>query len=202
MKNNKAFTLVELLAVIIIIGILSSIGTVAITSTISNSKKDAYIEQAKKYIDIARNNITMGNYGVKKHCIDNSCSNTPSSSTKCSTPPKGKLTIIPLSIINSKNENKKSPYNGIINSGYVFIYNTGNNNLYYISLIDTKSNSIGLNAPIEETKLSRKDVLKNTPSNDRKTWNDLSANFTKNDEYQISLPISGNTTQTIYEVCK
>ena len=42
MKNKKGFTLVELLAVIIILGILSGIGIVAVGKIINNSKKQYY----------------------------------------------------------------------------------------------------------------------------------------------------------------
>ena len=40
--NKKAFTLIEILAVIIIIGIIALIGTIAITTTLRNNRNNAY----------------------------------------------------------------------------------------------------------------------------------------------------------------
>lgn len=45
--NNKAFTLIELLAVIVILGILSTIATLSIVSSINTSKQKAYDAQVK-----------------------------------------------------------------------------------------------------------------------------------------------------------
>ena len=46
-KNNKGFTLVELLAVIVIMGILMMVAIPAATKTIINSRKDIYLNDAK-----------------------------------------------------------------------------------------------------------------------------------------------------------
>lgn len=45
MKNNKAFTLVELLAAIMVLGVIALLTTTAITSTVKNSKQDLYDAQ-------------------------------------------------------------------------------------------------------------------------------------------------------------
>ncbi len=55
MKNNKGFTLVELLAVIVIMGILMMVAIPAITRTIENSRKDTFIDIAKAYANAVRN---------------------------------------------------------------------------------------------------------------------------------------------------
>ena len=49
MKNNKGFTLVELLAVIVIMGILMMIAIPSITKTIEKSRKDSFVDIAKSY---------------------------------------------------------------------------------------------------------------------------------------------------------
>ena len=59
-KNNKAFTLIELLAVIIILGILLLIAIPSVTSYINNSRKEAYIAIAKRY---AKGAIPLVNHG-------------------------------------------------------------------------------------------------------------------------------------------
>lgn len=57
MKNKKGFTLVELLAVITILGILVTISVVSVTSVINRSTENSYktledemVEAAKKYV--------------------------------------------------------------------------------------------------------------------------------------------------------
>ena len=49
MKNSQGFTLVELLAVIVIMGILMMIAIPSITRTIENSRKDTFVDIAKCY---------------------------------------------------------------------------------------------------------------------------------------------------------
>ena len=54
MKNNKGFTLIELLAVITIMGILMMVAIPTVSRTIENSRKDTFIDTAKKYADSAQ----------------------------------------------------------------------------------------------------------------------------------------------------
>ena len=51
--NSKGFTLVELLAVIVIMGILMMVAIPAVTRTIENSRKDTFIDIAKSYANAA-----------------------------------------------------------------------------------------------------------------------------------------------------
>lgn len=53
MKNNKGFTLIEVLAVIVLLGIIMSVAIVAISGYVEESKLKAYVNIAKEYIDIA-----------------------------------------------------------------------------------------------------------------------------------------------------
>ncbi len=52
--NSKGFTLVELLAVIVIMGILMMVAIPSVTRTIENSRKDTFIDIAKSYANAAR----------------------------------------------------------------------------------------------------------------------------------------------------
>ena len=61
MKNNKGFTLVELLAVIVIMGILMMVAIPSVTRTIENSRKDTFVDIAKSYANAARNMWTTDN---------------------------------------------------------------------------------------------------------------------------------------------
>lgn len=53
-KNERGLTLVELLAVIVILAIVATIAFVAIGNVIENSKKDAFIANAQQMIESAK----------------------------------------------------------------------------------------------------------------------------------------------------
>ena len=55
--NKKAFTLIELLAVIIILGILMIIAIPSVTEYINNSRKSAYVDTASAFISAARTKV-------------------------------------------------------------------------------------------------------------------------------------------------
>lgn len=57
MKNEKGFTLIEILAVVVILGIMFSMGIIAISRYIEKSKKQLYIDTAQEYISIASSMI-------------------------------------------------------------------------------------------------------------------------------------------------
>ncbi len=64
LKNNKGLTLVELLAVVVIMGVLSSIAVTSVSKLLSRSAENYYKEQednvalaAKSYMNDHRNNL-------------------------------------------------------------------------------------------------------------------------------------------------
>ena len=59
-KKSKAFTLIELLAVIIILGILMIIAIPSVTTYIQNSRKSAYINTAREIISGTRTFVNQG----------------------------------------------------------------------------------------------------------------------------------------------
>lgn len=75
--NKKGFSLVELMAVMIILGILATITTPIVINIVSDTEKELSSEQTKIVIDAARNwgikNITVtksdDNYVVSKNFV-------------------------------------------------------------------------------------------------------------------------------------
>ncbi|AOM82353.1 type II secretion system protein [Salisediminibacterium beveridgei] len=54
LKNQKGLTLVELLAVIVILGIIAAIAVPAVANIIDNSRKDAHVANAESLYNAAR----------------------------------------------------------------------------------------------------------------------------------------------------
>lgn len=53
-RNEKGLTLIELLAVIVILGIIAAIAIPSIGGLIENSRKDAHIANAQQMVNAAR----------------------------------------------------------------------------------------------------------------------------------------------------
>lgn len=72
-KNTKGFTLVELLAVIVIMGILMMVAIPAVSRTIENTRKDTFVNLAKQYAEAAINQWTADGFscgGVTSSAVD------------------------------------------------------------------------------------------------------------------------------------
>ena len=111
MKNNKGFTLVETIAVIIILGVVLSIAVPSITNVVKSTNKNRMISDAETFIS-----------EVKEYVESDTIGNTPKDN-------KYKL-------VNIKSKLSKSPYGGYYNmeSSFVII----NNNSYTVCLTDDK----------------------------------------------------------------
>lgn len=62
--NSKGFTLIEMLAVVVILGVLGTIAVVGTTKYIKGSRNKAYIIMSESVYEAAMNGQTNGKYGA------------------------------------------------------------------------------------------------------------------------------------------
>lgn len=72
MKNNKGFTLVELLATISILAIIMLLAVPNVVSVVQNSRNNTYVEDAKKMVALAKYEIKVDSVKRKKLNENNS----------------------------------------------------------------------------------------------------------------------------------
>ena len=141
-KKKKGFTLIELLAVIIILGILMIIAIPSVTSYISNSRKNAYIDTAKELVAGARNKVNEGN--LEMYATDTTY-------------------YIPSSYIKTEGGEAESPYGKFV-VAYIGIIFNGKGYKYYWISVDDAGEGIDKVTPIES--LDTDDIKSNLNSND------------------------------------
>lgn len=146
--NKKAFTLVELLAVIVILAILLAIAIPQVTQYISKSRKDSLVATAKDFVDSVRNDATSEIYELPIGTND--------------------VTIVSLDLIKLDKGGKKSPFNGkwVTKNSYVAIINVGTDldpeYDYYITLADTKRYTIPL---MQGESITSNSIVRNNTQN-------------------------------------
>lgn len=147
MKNKKAFTLIELLAVIVILAVLLAVAIPKVTQYITKSRKDSLITTSKDFIDAVRKDTTSELFDFPVGVDD--------------------VTIISLDLIKLEKGGKKSPFNGTWQPkySYVAVINVGTDEdpdyEYYIAIRDSKRYSIALT---EEEELSRDSIIRDNTS--------------------------------------
>ncbi|WP_327987086.1 type II secretion system protein [Geobacillus thermodenitrificans] len=148
-KNEHGLTLIELLAVVVILGIISAIAVPSIGGLIDNSKKDAHVANAQQMINAAKIAVTAD---------------------KSLIPDGSKPVKIELKKLESNGylEKVKDPDGGTYNKtdSYVMISNDNNKLSYSVKLINDKRGVQNDNGEaVNENKLDRKQVRNNSSQN-------------------------------------
>lgn len=102
LKNNKGFTLVELLAVIVVLAIVMGIAAVAITSVLNNTRKSTFATNAELFIDGARDLVNASDMNSMLGATGDKYAPTCTSGAK---------TYIPVLAVNLESGGETSPYN-------------------------------------------------------------------------------------------
>jgi len=149
-KNQKGFTLVELLAVIVILAILLAIAIPEVTKYITKSRKDGLVATAKDYADAVRKDATSEMYELPISTND--------------------VTIISLDYIKIEKGGKKLSFNGrwVNKNSYIAIINVGTeldpDYQYYVALTDSKRYTIALT---ESEEITRDSIVRNNTKNNK-----------------------------------
>ena len=198
--NNKGFTLVEILAVFVIIGILSLIAIPSVSNAIESSRKEALIEQAKTYLKSFETQLINKEYITSDNDL-------------CKIPPVGYYTIIKIKEIST--ENTKEEQEGKIESPWGFEINDSKSSVivinektsetqigdevvgnlkYYIHLEDVDKNGIVR----YHTKIElNKSLVKNSTTYQYDSKNSTTPNISKKAPVTIE-----NTKYQFYQECK
>ena len=130
MQKRKGFTLLELLAVIVILAILLMIAIPKITQYISNSRKNSYIATIRDFVDSVRKDATSEIYDFPIA--------------------KSDVTIVSINMVGLEKGGIKSAFNGrwIDDKSYVAIINVGTDidpvYSYFVTVLDSKRYAIPL----------------------------------------------------------
>ena len=129
-KSKKGFTLVELLATILILGIIMIIAIPAVSKYIMGSRESAYVTSINKYAEEARNEINGRIYTLKR---------------------EDTIYYIPTKCLKIENKDE-SPYGTMLESYVAVTYKKGGEYTYYYVGRDDTGHGIG-----ELTKVSEID---------------------------------------------
>lgn len=118
MKNQKGFTLVELLAVMVILGIIMAVAIPNVTGILYKNRSSTYVEDAKKLATTAEYKLRGSSSDIVK-------------------PSNGQCIVMNLAYLD--NSEFEEPPNGgeyLKNQSFVIIKKNGNSYEYYVQLVE------------------------------------------------------------------
>ena len=138
LKNKKGFTLVELLAVIVVLAIVMGLAVVAITGVLDNARKATFAADAKSFLEGAHSLVNADDM--------NSMLGTSGSgyAPKCDTDTStADTTYIPIELIKLQQGGTKSPYGNLYSIGTATAVATSQPTTSYISVQSTLNSTTG-----------------------------------------------------------
>lgn len=173
--NNKGFTLVELLGVLMILSIILVIAVPNVVSVLDKNKKETYVSDAKKLLTMAETEIRRN--------------------TDIDWPVNGQAVILKLSFLNNgelDTDPESVKYDE--DRSYVAICLVNDTYTYYVQLIGTVSSGSGRGIPLVSKEILNGDNRTNTVS---KKWNDFK--FSQNDIKARLSTLTGKSITSIVE---
>ena len=134
-KNQRGLTLIELLAVVVILGIISAIAVPSIGGLIDNTKKDAHVANAQQMINAAKIHVTSQPDDIGDLSLED---------------------MIEEGLIESFDDPDGGNYN--VETSSVTVNKAGNAYTYTVTLIGSERSVTGVEGAID-----RDDVTENTP---------------------------------------
>lgn len=125
--NKSGFTLIEILAVIVIIGIIMVIAVPSVSNYILDSRKNTYVSTIKGYAEAVRNKINNFEYSLSNKDI---------------------AYYVPISNI-ELDKGGNSPFGDWIDAYVVVTYNGREHNYYWTS-VDTSGYKVALLKKVED----------------------------------------------------
>ena len=135
--NNKGYTLIEILAVMILIAVVSTIAVISVSSHIDYSKRSTYVTSARQYIE----KVSEARAKDKLHDIKS-----------------GEALVVPIERYKlDTSDDFTTPFGSLL-LDYCYVVMTNNNNhyTYYIFMLDEKKNGI---VGVEYSKLDSDSVI-------------------------------------------
>ena len=120
--KNKGFTMVELLAVLVILGILMGIGLPVILNVIETSRQKVYITDAKKMVALAENKLKRTDFVIEQ-------------------PERDNFIVLSLNFLDDGTF-ENSPHNNgsyLYYSSFVLIKNNDDELEYYVTIVEKVS---------------------------------------------------------------
>ena len=151
-KNNKGFTLIELIAAIVVLGLLVAISVPLVTKNINFGRSKTYVQDANKLIALAEYKLNSNSLNIQK-------------------PGPGNCIVLGFDYINDgsiSNPPNKGTYNGDVS--FVIVKNNGGKLEYAVFLVEEGKNSSGFSG----VKLSTSEQINNSTSSSRVTGFDKS----------------------------
>lgn len=172
--NNKAFTLIELIAVIIILGILMIIAIPSVTKYISDSRKATYVQTAKNIANGAKIMVNEGKFSMLDtnvtYYIDASCISTENGS--------------------------KSPY-GEFDPAYVVVIFNGRTHVYFWTSRDTTGQGVKRITKVDDltedsivSDIKKDDILNNVGLDKREYYQLIDGDCTVHEPEEVRTNIS------------
>ena len=148
MRNEKGFTLIEILAVVIILGIIMIITIPAVSNYIVSSNKSAYASDLVAFAETVKAEYEMKEYG--KYITED------------------EVMIVPLEYIKlDKGDNKSSPFGDYVTDKcYAVIVAERKGFQIYVSAVDNN----GIGAILKSYNELKKEAIEDGISSNVKTW--------------------------------